>query len=200
MMTWKDPLTVCFHTFRCHSPRVLRRSECLDYFGILVFAGSAFLPVIYFLFRCDTLWRHIYLSALLILSIGILFLISWEPFSRDEYRIYKVIAFSRQGITLWSSQWSDHFIAELGDAILPIMQGYQEIQIDPRFKFKFMPIFAINSCFTTFRNGRNSWYWRPASTYQFLHICIDCNYYLFGSISWEVGFKAVFHRKSPSYD
>ena len=98
-MTSNDPCEVCFHTFRCHSPRVLRRSECLDYFGILVFAGSAFLPVIYFLFRCDILWRYIYLSALFILSIGILFLISWEPFSRDEYRIYKVIAFSRQGIT-----------------------------------------------------------------------------------------------------
>ena len=95
----KWPQKVCFHTFRCHSPRVLRRSECLDYFGILVFSVSAFLPVIYFLFRCDTSWRYIYLSALLILSIGILFLISWEPFSRDEYRIYKVIAFSSQGST-----------------------------------------------------------------------------------------------------
>ena len=96
-LTSNDPSKVCFHTFRCHSPRVLRRSECLDYFGILVFAVSAFLPVIYFLFRCDTLWRYIYLGALLILSIGILFLISWEPFSKDKYRIYKVIAFSRQG-------------------------------------------------------------------------------------------------------
>ena len=71
----------------------------MDYFGILVFTVSAFFPVIYFLFRCDTLWRYIYLGALLILSIGILFLISWEPFSRDEYRIYKVIAFSSQEST-----------------------------------------------------------------------------------------------------
>lgn len=93
--------SVCFHTFRCHSPRVLRRSECLDYFGILVFAVSAFLPVIYFLFRCDTLWRYIYLGALLILSIGILFLISWEPFSKDKYRIYKVIAFSSLSLCLF---------------------------------------------------------------------------------------------------
>lgn len=74
----------------------------MDYFGILVFTVSAFLPVIYFLFRCDTLWRYIYLGALLILSIGILFLISWEPFSRDEYRIYKVIAFSSQESTNFS--------------------------------------------------------------------------------------------------
>ena len=94
-------LQVCFHTFRCHSPRVLRRSECLDYFGILVFALSAFLPVIYFLFRCVPLWRNLYVGSLLVLSMGILVLISWEPFSKDKYRIYKVIAFSSLSLFLF---------------------------------------------------------------------------------------------------
>ena len=113
-------LSVNFHTFRCYSKTILRRAECFDYCGILCFALSAFLPIVYNLFLCDIflqvicqyffrnystigIIKKIYMGGLTFTGIMILFLINWEPFSRLEYRLYRTMTFSSMSLLLFVS-------------------------------------------------------------------------------------------------
>lgn len=86
-------LSVLFHTFRCHSQKTLRRTECFDYCGILGFTLSAFIPVAFNSFHCDDFLQKVYVGALVSCGLIIFVLINWEPFSRIEYRIHRMATF-----------------------------------------------------------------------------------------------------------
>lgn len=86
--------STCFHTFRPHSKSILEKTERLDYCGILFYALSAFLPIIYYVFALDVRLKRIYLSSLAIVSLLVLIMTQYKPFARNELRPLRAVIFS----------------------------------------------------------------------------------------------------------
>ncbi|CAG5101953.1 Oidioi.mRNA.OKI2018_I69.chr1.g74.t1.cds [Oikopleura dioica] len=87
-----------FHTVRCHSPKIAKHSEKLDYTGILFYALFGFLPIIFFSFRCDSTTQSAYMITLCVVSVGILTMSRFKAFGRTEYRPCRAVAFMSLGL------------------------------------------------------------------------------------------------------
>ncbi|CAG2104762.1 unnamed protein product [Medioppia subpectinata] len=90
-------LSTLFHTFRCHSRRVLKLFAKLDYCGITLLIAASFVPWIYYGFYYLPTQRNLYLTSTIFLCMVCFVLSLFDKFSEPELRKIRSCVFLLNG-------------------------------------------------------------------------------------------------------
>ncbi|CAG2172587.1 unnamed protein product, partial [Oppiella nova] len=90
-------ISTLFHTFRCHSRRVLKLFAKLDYCGITLLIAASFVPWIYYGFYYLPTQRNLYLSSTVLLCMACFVISLFEKFSEPELRKIRSCIFLLNG-------------------------------------------------------------------------------------------------------
>ncbi|CAF1353811.1 unnamed protein product [Adineta steineri] len=86
------------HIFINYSPRVLVTVSKLDYMGINILIFGSMVPVVHYFFYCQFRLKAIYISVLLLLSLGSMIGTSSAACSKPRFRPFKAILFIALGL------------------------------------------------------------------------------------------------------
>jgi adiponectin receptor len=87
-----------YHTVYCHSPKISKFFNKLDYCGISILIISSFIPWIYYGFYCEFGTKIAYLLITISLGTGCIIVSMWDKFSTPEYRTYRALLFIAFGL------------------------------------------------------------------------------------------------------
>ncbi|ELU03194.1 hypothetical protein CAPTEDRAFT_195586 [Capitella teleta] len=88
-----------FHTVYCHSERVGRLFNKLDYCGIAVLTMGSFVPWLYYSFYCRMEPKIIYLVLIFVLGIGCIVVSMWDKFAEPKFRPVRAGMFIGLGLS-----------------------------------------------------------------------------------------------------
>ncbi|CAH8495574.1 unnamed protein product [Schistosoma turkestanicum] len=88
-----------FHTVYCHSERVGKLFNKLDYVGISLLVIGSFVPWIHYSFYCYFPFKVVYISAVLILGGFCAFVCTQDYFLRPTYRSARALLFIALGLS-----------------------------------------------------------------------------------------------------
>uniref|UniRef100_A0A1I8FM20 Transmembrane protein n=1 Tax=Macrostomum lignano TaxID=282301 RepID=A0A1I8FM20_9PLAT len=81
-----------FHTVYCHSERVGRLFNKLDYCGIALLTMGSFVPWLYYSFYCQLSPKIIYLSLISVLGTTAIVVSMFDKFAAPQYRPLRAVA------------------------------------------------------------------------------------------------------------
>jgi len=91
-------LSFTFHTVGCHSERVGKFFNKLDYVGILLLIIGSFVPWLYYGFYCRPEPKIIYMITIIVLgSVGLVMAL-WDKFATPNYRTLRAGVFTALGM------------------------------------------------------------------------------------------------------
>ncbi|KAH8876342.1 Adiponectin receptor protein [Schistosoma japonicum] len=88
-----------FHTVYCHSERVGRLFNKLDYVGISLLVIGSFVPWIHYSFYCYNSFKLVYITAVLILGAFCTFVCTQDYFLSPTYRAARALLFIALGLS-----------------------------------------------------------------------------------------------------
>ncbi|VDL60862.1 unnamed protein product [Hymenolepis diminuta] len=88
-----------FHTLSCHSPKVSRFANKLDYTGIAVLTIGSFVPYLYYTFYCDFAAMVGYLSLICVLGVVTICVSMLDAFSTPRFRPVRAGSFIGLGLS-----------------------------------------------------------------------------------------------------
>ncbi|XP_046572458.1 adiponectin receptor protein-like [Haliotis rubra] len=88
-----------FHTVYCHSERVGKFFNKLDYCGIALLTMGSFVPWLYYSFYCRTEPKVAYLVLIFVLGIMCIVVAMWDKFSQPGYRPVRAGVFVGLGLS-----------------------------------------------------------------------------------------------------
>ncbi len=86
-----------YHLFSSHSEYIAMAFQRLDYAGICLLIAGSNIPVLYYGFACDALWRTIYIAICVALGLVCFVLTTSERFLSPKYRLLRTGAFIAMG-------------------------------------------------------------------------------------------------------
>jgi adiponectin receptor len=89
--------TLC-HLFSCHSPKLTYWLYRLDYTGIATMIATSYFPPVYYVFLCQPMWRHIYLTSISVLAIMTAVISLAPQFQTAKFRPLRTLAFASMGL------------------------------------------------------------------------------------------------------
>lgn len=101
-----------YHTLYCHSPRVSKLFNKLDYCGISILIIASFIPWLYYAFYCEFGTKVAYLTVTVTLGTGCIVVSMWDKFSAPEYRTYRALLFMAFG--LFGFVPTSHYVLLMG--------------------------------------------------------------------------------------
>jgi len=87
-----------YHTVYCHSPKVSKLFNKLDYCGISILIIASFIPWIYYGFYCEFGTKIAYIGVTIALGTGCIIVSLWDKFSSPEYRTCRAVLFIAFGL------------------------------------------------------------------------------------------------------
>ncbi|GAB1601996.1 adiponectin receptor protein 1-like isoform X2 [Argonauta hians] len=88
-----------FHTVYCHSERVGKFFNKLDYCGIALLTMGSFVPWLYYSFYCRLEPKIAYLILIFVLGISCIVVSLWDKFSQPQYRGIRAGVFIGLGLS-----------------------------------------------------------------------------------------------------
>lgn len=88
-----------FHTVYCHSERVGKFFNKLDYCGIALLTMGSFVPWLYYSFYCRLEPKIAYLILIFVLGISCIVVSLWDKFSQPQYRAVRAGVFIGLGLS-----------------------------------------------------------------------------------------------------
>ncbi|KAM7539673.1 hypothetical protein Aperf_G00000033080 [Anoplocephala perfoliata] len=88
-----------FHTLSCHSPKVSRFANKLDYAGIAILTMGSFVPYLYYTFYCDFAAMVGYLSLICVLGITSICVAMFDAFATPRFRPVRAGSFIALGLS-----------------------------------------------------------------------------------------------------
>ncbi|KAK3102625.1 hypothetical protein FSP39_012753 [Pinctada imbricata] len=88
-----------FHTVYCHSERIGKLFNKLDYCGIALLTMGSFVPWLYYSFYCNIGPKIAYLSLIFILGSCCIVVSLWDKFSEPEFRGIRAGVFIALGLS-----------------------------------------------------------------------------------------------------
>ncbi|XP_074645418.1 adiponectin receptor protein-like [Tubulanus polymorphus] len=88
-----------FHTVYCHSERVGKLFNKLDYCGIALLTMGSFVPWLYYSFYCSMAPKIAYLVLIFILGTTCIIVSLWDKFSEPQYRCVRAGVFIALGLS-----------------------------------------------------------------------------------------------------
>lgn len=89
--------TLC-HLFSCHSPKLTYWLYRLDYTGIATMIATSYFPPVYYVFLCQPMWRHIYLTSISVIAIMTAVISLLPQFQTAKFRPLRTLAFASMGL------------------------------------------------------------------------------------------------------
>jgi adiponectin receptor len=87
------------HLLSCHSSGLTYWLWRLDYAGIATMIATSFFPPVYYVFLCQPMWRHFYLSAISLIGVFTVIISMVPVFQTAKYRPMRAIAFAAMGMS-----------------------------------------------------------------------------------------------------
>lgn len=87
-----------YHTLYCHSPKISKFFNKLDYCGISVLIVASFIPWLYYAFYCEFGTKVAYLLITVTLGSGCIVVSLWDKFSTPKYRTHRALLFIAFGL------------------------------------------------------------------------------------------------------
>jgi adiponectin receptor len=87
------------HLLSCHSSELTYWLWRLDYAGIATMIATSFFPPVYYVFLCQPIWRHIYLTGISVIGITTVAISLVPVFQTAKYRPMRAIAFAAMGLS-----------------------------------------------------------------------------------------------------
>lgn len=88
-----------FHTVYCHSEKIGRLFNKLDYCGIALLTMGSFVPWLYYSFYCRTSPKVTYLVLIFALGTGCLIVSMWDKFAEPKFRPVRAGLFIGLGLS-----------------------------------------------------------------------------------------------------
>ncbi|XP_024384167.1 heptahelical transmembrane protein 4 isoform X3 [Physcomitrium patens] len=87
------------HLLSCHSSTLTYWLLRLDYVGIATMIATSFFPPVYYVFLCQPMWRHIYLTGISLIGVVTVVVFLVPAFQTAKYRPMRAIAFAAMGMS-----------------------------------------------------------------------------------------------------
>ncbi|CAF2398885.1 unnamed protein product [Rotaria sp. Silwood2] len=87
-----------YHTLYCHSPKISKFFNKLDYCGISILIIASFIPWLYYGFYCEFGTKVAYLLITILLGTGCIIVSMWDKFAAPEYRTCRALLFIAFGL------------------------------------------------------------------------------------------------------
>ncbi|KAG0610128.1 hypothetical protein M758_7G040600 [Ceratodon purpureus] len=87
------------HLLSCHSSGLTYWLWRLDYAGIAVMIATSFFPPVYYVFLCQPIWRHFYLTAISLIGVLTVTISMVPVFQSAKYRPMRAVAFAAMGMS-----------------------------------------------------------------------------------------------------
>lgn len=88
-----------FHTFYCHSQKVSKLFNKIDYCGISILTMGSFVPWLYYAFYCEPIPKIAYLVLIGILGFSCVVVSLWDKFSEPQFRAIRAGMFIALGLS-----------------------------------------------------------------------------------------------------
>jgi len=88
-----------FHTVYCHSEKVGRLFNKLDYCGIALLTMGSFVPWLYYSFYCRMAAKITYLTLIFTLGAACITVAMWDKFAEAKYRSVRACTFIALGLS-----------------------------------------------------------------------------------------------------
>ncbi|XP_050412402.2 adiponectin receptor protein [Patella vulgata] len=88
-----------FHTVFCHSEKVGKLFNKLDYCGIALLTMGSFVPWLYYSFYCRLGPKVVYLVLIFVLGTACIIVSMWDKFSEPEFRAVRAGVFIALGLS-----------------------------------------------------------------------------------------------------
>lgn len=88
-----------YHTVQCHSLRVSKQFNKLDYVGIVVMIVGSFLPALHYGFHCHPHFQMIYSVAIILMGAVAMYTVLAPQYATPKYRPYRTAVFLILGLS-----------------------------------------------------------------------------------------------------